>query len=63
MDVAVRALPALLAELPHPRSGLAAGVVNADVAGLAVRVLVAVLSGLLSENRQAASSDFNKEYY
>merc|ERR1712020_490301 len=31
VDVAVRALPALLTEFPHPRSGLAAGVVNADV--------------------------------
>ena len=61
VDVAVRALPALLPELPHAGGRLAAGVVHADVAGLAVRVLVAVLSGFLSENRQAASSDFNRE--
>ena len=61
VDVAVRALPALLAELPHPGGRLAAGVVHTDVAGLAVRVLVAVLAGLLAEYREAASSDFNRE--
>ena len=62
VDVAVGALPALLAELADPRSRLAAGVVHTDVAGLAVSVLVAVLPGLLAEVGQAASSDFNKEY-
>ena len=61
MDVAVRALPALLAELPHPGGRLAAGVVHTDVAGLAVSVLVAVLARLLTENRQAASGDLNNE--
>ena len=63
VDVAVRALPALLPELPHAWGRLAAGVVHADVAGLAVRVLVAVLAGLLAEYREAASSDFNRETY
>merc|ERR1719239_2055395 len=55
VDVAVGALPALLAELADPRGRLAAGVVHTDVAGLAVGVLVAVLPGLLAEDRQTAS--------
>ena len=50
-----------LTELAQPRCGFTAGVVHTDVASLAVRVLVAVLARLLTENRQAASSDFNQE--
>ena len=52
-----------LTELAQPRCGFTAGVVHTDVASLAVRVLVAVLAGLLSEHGQATASHWGKQDY
>lgn len=52
-----------LTELAQPRCGFTAGVVHTDVASLAVRVLVAVLAGLLAEHGQATASHWGKQDY